>query len=473
MNRRQFLVSVSATLAGASFPPSAFGESTKLALKVSVERALATMPLDFTGFSYESAQLADPAYFAASNEALVAQFRKLSPRGVLRLGGNLSDLTWWSSGTKSASAAIPDRANIKTRFEWRNVGARAGANRPATITPESIRALGSFLKATEWKLIYGLNLGTGTPQRAAEEAACVLQNAGGNLLAFQVGNEPDLFAGPLRRRGWDFNHYWDEYQGYLKAVRAQIPRAPFAGPDVAVNTNWVRRFAELARGDAVLLTSHYYAMGPPEKEEMNAQRLLRRDPRLVREVPMLVAAANAAGLPYRMAEGNSCFHGGKPGVSNTFASALWAADYLLFLAQAGCAGVNLHTGGEGWYAAFVGEGPEIHERPLFYGMQFAQQFAGATFLESAVLTHGRNVAAYAARRGDEVLVAVLNKDAIPVEIAVSGLDYDPKRVAENWVLAAPALDATADVQWQRAEARDSLATLQVPQYSGRLVVLHP
>lgn len=49
-----------------------------------------------TGLSYETLQLADPAFFSADNRALVAFFRALSPRGVLRIGGNTSDYTVWS-----------------------------------------------------------------------------------------------------------------------------------------------------------------------------------------------------------------------------------------------------------------------------------------------------------------------------------------------------------------------------------------
>ncbi|HET7840174.1 MAG TPA: hypothetical protein VFM21_01140, partial [Terriglobia bacterium] len=346
----------------------------------------------------------------------------------------------------------------------------AGRNRPATITPESIRALGSFLKATEWSLIYGLNLGTGTPEQAAEEAACVAENAGNSLLAFQAGNEPDLFRGSLRGRGWNFNRYWDEYQNYVRAVRARIPQAPFAGPDVAANTAWVRQFAERTGKDAVLLTSHYYAMGPPENADMNAKGLLRRDRRLVREIPRLVATAKASGMPYRMAEGNSCFHGGKPGVSDAFASALWAADYLLLLAQDGCAGVNLHTGGEGFYAAFVGEKPPLTERPLFFGMEFVQRFAGATFVATDLNTGGRNVAAYAARRGDQVLLAIVNKDSVPVSIRVGGFSVPVPRLKESWTLTAPALDSRAEVRLQPDDAPDSASTLQVAEYSARLLV---
>ena len=46
------------------------------------------VPADYVGFSYETVQLADPTFFAADNRELVAIFRALSPRGVLRIGGN-------------------------------------------------------------------------------------------------------------------------------------------------------------------------------------------------------------------------------------------------------------------------------------------------------------------------------------------------------------------------------------------------
>lgn len=466
MNRRRFLV-VCTGMASATICPD-FGVTPKPALGVVLDRPLTQMPADFMGFSYETAQLADPTYFSAAHAALVAQFRKLGNRGTLRIGGNLSDLTLWG-GLANDARAIPDQANIKARFEWGLVTRRAGINRPATITAESIAALGEFLKATEWKLIYGLNLGTGTPERAAEEAACVVESTGASLVAFQVGNEPDRFAGLLRPRNWDFNRYWDEYQTYVKAVRARVPRAPFAGPDVAVNTDWARQFAGRAKGDAVLLTSHYYAMGPPERPEMNAERLLRRDPRLAGEAAMMVAAAKAAGMQYRLTEGNSCFHGGKPGVSDSFASALWAADYLLFLAQAGCAGVNVQTGGEGDYAAFVEEQNRLKDRPLFFGLQFAQRFAGATFRETRLEAKG-NVCAYAARRGDEVLLALINKDAIPVEVTVAGLPVG-RTITDNWLLSAPTLEETTSIEWRQTEVRDSLAMFSVPPHTARLTII--
>src|SRR5579859_3700218 len=101
MNRRQFAVGSSRALLAAALPGRLFGDSSGLSLRVRAERGIGTMPLDFCGFSYESAQLADPTYFSGANRALVGQFRKLSSRGVLRLGGNLSDVTLWHGGKDS------------------------------------------------------------------------------------------------------------------------------------------------------------------------------------------------------------------------------------------------------------------------------------------------------------------------------------------------------------------------------------
>ena len=78
------------------------------------------------------------------------------------------------------------------------------------ITPESIDQLAGFLEATGWSLIYGLNLGTGAPQRAAEEAAWVAKKIGPRLQYFQIGNEPEYYrnqSNQLRAPNWGFADY--------------------------------------------------------------------------------------------------------------------------------------------------------------------------------------------------------------------------------------------------------------------------
>jgi hypothetical protein len=451
MNRRRFLNGAGLSLAGIAIAPKARAAQSRVVnVTVDADNTLATMPRDFLGLSYESAQLADPAFFSASNATLVSAFRKLCPHGVLRLGGNLSDVTRWA-GSAANIIAQEEAAKVQSFHEWRLVDATASSKRPATIGPDGIAALGGFLHATDWKLLYGLNLGTGTPERAAEEAALVTKYAGNHLLAFQVGNEADLYGPAFREGAWNFERYWNEYQKFLKAVRVRVPGAPFAGPDVATKVDWVTQFAERAKGDAVLISSHYYAMGPAGALGIDAQKLLSDDPRLTREMPVLVSAGKTVGVPYRMTEGNSCYHGGQPGVSDAFASALWAADYLLRVAQAGYAGVNLHSGGEGYYAPITGDANNTKLRPEYYGMMLAQQFAGATFTGVSLDAGAGDVRAYAARIKDALLVTMVNKSSGPVQMRLHG---SMTRAMECWKLTGPSLDAKDGIQFSRVNGNE-------------------
>jgi hypothetical protein len=153
-----------------------------------------------------------------------------------------------------------------------------------------------------------------------------------------------------------------------------------------------------------------------------------------------------------MAEGNSCFHGGQPGVSNGYASALWGADYMLQCAAGGYAGMCLHGGGEGIYSPIVGD-QEIGftARPLYYGMQLAQRFAGATMLEGKLSVGRANVTAYAGRRGDELSVALINKSADPVSITLTRASYGKTQPRELWKLSAPSLDSRANVSFEKGK----------------------
>jgi hypothetical protein len=74
------------------------------------------------------------------------------------------------------------------------------APKGTVINRRNLEDLGGFLGATGWSLIWGLNLGEGTAEQAAEEAQAVSAAIGTRLIAFEIGNEPDLFK-PMRRSG--------------------------------------------------------------------------------------------------------------------------------------------------------------------------------------------------------------------------------------------------------------------------------
>lgn len=286
---------------------------------------------------------------------------------------------------------------------------------PVNIPPEAIRNLRDFLDACGWKLIYGLNMGTGTSENAADEAAHVMDTVGSKLIAFQLCNEPDLFfRNGIRKSDYDFKQFAVEWQHFYQTVRARLPNAPFAGPDTAYNNQWLVPFAKQFKHEAVFLSQHYYAEGPPTDASMTIERLLRPNPKLEDEFAGMKTTMAESGLPFRLAETNSCYQGGKSGVSDTFASALWGADLMYQLASAGGTGINFHGGGYGWYTPIAGTQIDgFLARPIYYGMLlFAQAGAGQLVESKLELSEQAPLLTAYGLRSDQgaLKVAVFNKN---------------------------------------------------------------
>jgi hypothetical protein len=456
LNRRSFLQLATTAALSSSLRAQAPATST---LVIS-DTAAATMPLDFTGLSYESPQLCNPAFFSPANTRLVQLFRELGPTGgVLRLGGNLSAFTAWhddpGAPVTSEEQACLDKG--KRYWEWDLTDPTIRhSNHEAVVTPACIENLAGFLRATGWRLLYGLNFANGTPQQAASEAACVQRVCGGSLLGFQLGNEVEFWGGGFRPKPWDFNQYYAQWLEWVAVIRASMPDAPIAGPDTAVRLDWMEQLAQRERNHITLLTKHHYAMGPAGDPHMDAHHLLGPDPEIAREIASAQRARAIAGVGFRTAECNSCFHGGQPGVSNAYASALWCADYMLALAQGGHAGVNLHGGGDGIYSPITGDAERgFLAQPLFFGMKFAQTFAGATLLDST-LTTSANLTAYAAQQNGHLLLALINKDAAPVSVESTGPHLIRAKLLASSKLCAPSLDSRTGVTFAQAGLGNTL-----------------
>ena len=464
-----------------------------------------TVAADFIGLSYENLQLEDPAFFSPANRSLVEQFRNISPRGVLRLGGNTSEFAWWKG---NSSARPPDR-NLVLKD-----GSRP-SNYIFAITPETIRQLDGFLRATEWSCIYGLNLGYGNPETALPEARFVFESLGPRLQYFQIGNEVDRFVNYKLREpaDWNVNRYLEEWLAIAHAVQRALPGARFGLPDVASDMTWITRIAELwpavkDQPNVTTLSHHHYWNGPPSNPQANIQRLMMPDAGATKQGAVVREAAHKMKTAYRMTEGNTVYRGGKSGLSDTFASALWSANYLLELMSMGYSGVNLH-GGSGHAQAvsvggsFVGEAEmkdpnEPHPKPFYtpianegtlagsgvdgklndkyllepvaYGMKFASRFVGCTLLKADFGAGQVNAVAYAARQpGGQRMVAILNKD----EARTVTINLSDAEVVE--VLTAPSLAAKQAQLLAGTEAGSGVVktarSLAVPKHTAVLVAL--
>ncbi len=147
LGRRKFLSDSSFAAASLLLGRNALAQTSPSGASLRVQTGVAGSAIDpdFIGLSYENMQLEDPGFFSPRNTGLVAQFRAISPRGVLRLGGNTSEFNWWK--------ATPGEAAPERKLVLKN------GDKPQdtlyAITPETIGELDGFLRATGWSCIYG------------------------------------------------------------------------------------------------------------------------------------------------------------------------------------------------------------------------------------------------------------------------------------------------------------------------------
>lgn len=76
------------------------------------------------------------------------------------------------------------------------------------------------------------NLFTGTPEQAAELVRLTRRH-GIEVAAWEIGNEPDLYAAQRGDPAWTPRHWCDRYRTFAAAIRSVDPDARLAGPAVS------------------------------------------------------------------------------------------------------------------------------------------------------------------------------------------------------------------------------------------------
>ncbi len=322
-------------------------------------------PSDFLGLSFELRSLPLLAGYAAPHGDLVALLRSLGP-GVLRFGGVSAD---------EQSAWVAPGA---TRPGW------AGTE----ITPADLAGVARLARETGWRVLLTVNLGHYDPRAAAQEAAAARAALGPALIGIEIGNEPDRFSGDRLRGGrWDIAAYRGQALAYRAAIEAAAPGTAIAGPDPATGVPglaWLDAAAHTLR--PALLTDHYYPLSScgdrPTVGELLSPNLRRGTGAMLARMQ---AIAHSVRARLRIDETNSISCEGRPGVSDTFASALWALDYIARTIDAGVVGVNFHDllAKLGSYSPLLGRSAaavtagELHAQPEWYALLAARELPGS------------------------------------------------------------------------------------------------
>ena len=349
-------------------------------------------------------------YTGANASALDPGFlqllRNLAPGGggVLRIGGDSSDWTWWPVPGMSKPGGVR-----------------------LSLTPNWTTVAKSVAAAIHGRLILGINFEADSSKLAAYEENELLAHVGSaEIDGFELGNEPELYASFPWFKAADGQHVYGRARGYdvgdylsdFSRVAAALPHAPLAGPSSG-SANWLADLSTFVTHEprVSLLTVHAYPTKKCGKlTHVSASQLFETASLqgLANEIGSWVQVGAAHKLPLRVDEMNSVSCGGEVGLSNSFAPALWALDMLPRLVQAGVTGVNFHTVPDStnaiFSAAHSGSGWAVSAQPEYLGlMAFVQAApAGSQLLKVSVpSTAGLDVWATRTKAG-QVHVVLIN-----------------------------------------------------------------
>jgi hypothetical protein len=164
-----------------------------------------------------------------------------------------------------------------------------------------------------------------------------------------------------------------------------------------------------------------------------------------------VTVAHAHHTPFRLTEINSASCQGQPGVSDSFASALWALDTMFNMAAAGVDGVNFHMLPGSHYELFstsqTSAGAwQAFVHPEYYGLyMFAQAFPlGARLLPVSTPAGPVKVWATVATDGS-LRVTLINQDPASDHTVQFALPGNPASASLE-ALSAPSETSTDGVE---------------------------
>jgi len=303
------------------------------------------------GLSFEySAMAQDLGTGPCPTPALAAELQRLgSP--PLALSGDSQDMT----APSGALTGPPASWEAATLF---------------SLPSEFWSQLQCLLSAARDPLTVGLNAKTG--QLAwAQQMVAGAQSAASNGLDFSIGNEPDLFSLPnysaLAKP--QANAEAAAVGVYLQVVSSLLPAiagAPLIGPELAAPARWRGQLSRvIAQLHDQIVGVHAYPLSAcvtPRAVTIGGllSAAAGAEPSAFRWV---VADAAAAGVPAIISEANSASCGGRAGVSDSPASAVWAVRFVLSALKTGFREVRFHFSGDP-YDAFVVRGGEVLDRPL-------------------------------------------------------------------------------------------------------------
>jgi hypothetical protein len=320
---------------------------------------------------------------------------------ILRIGGDSADRTYWD----------PHARRLGSYF--------------FALTPGWLSNTARLVRRLRLRVILDLNVVADSPPMAARWARGAMNALPrGSVLGFEIGNEPDLyhqefpyhleaarspgvpawgradvrtrFSEPSLTPDFSVSTYLEDFRSYALALQGVRPHMRLLGPALAnpqLDFGWLSSLIAADHRWLGMVTAHRYPLsdcqppGTPQYPTIGRLLSERSSTGMADGVRPAVRAAHRAGLSFRLTELNSVTCGGRPTVSNSFATALWAPDALFALMHAGVDGVNMHIRDDAINAPFTLTRRGLNARPLIYGLALFARALGPHARLVSLLVH--------------------------------------------------------------------------------------
>ncbi|CAI7672156.1 unnamed protein product [Penicillium manginii] len=337
-----------------------------------VEHDFASFSLPFHFFPDYAGNKSHPNLF--SRDIVNLFFEKTGAHPHIRVGGTSGDRTIYNASQTQS---------IVLSKEYDN-----GIPIEVTVGEVFFEGFDNF-PGTPWTFQVNLaNNKSNALENALTEAKIALSHIKENLVAFEIGNEPDLYPGDVRPSNYNTADYVKEWTHYANAISRHVLQGNPYGldswklfqaltfvfkPDGFTTADAFKDGIDKT-GHVKTVSQHQYAAGNQgwvrlQNSFMNHTAIAGN---LTQYIPDMEATKAAdPGIEFLLGETNSDYVNlGMNQVEGVFGSSLWLVDYLLYGMSLNISRFNLIQGTNFGYAGWVpvpynGQDPQV--RPPLYG----------------------------------------------------------------------------------------------------------
>jgi hypothetical protein len=320
------------------------------------------------------------------------------------------------------------------------------ANTPEPFTHAQIDELVAYARAIgaapslQVPLIAGPDGRTPTPQLAADLVTYCNWTRGYGVKYWEIGNEPDLYAGKDKPDGYGVSDYCASFRSFAEAMKAVDPTIQVLGPELSwkyvPGNDWISPFLDQCGSQVDVVTIHLYPFPAAQCTIANAMSQGERFRATIRSVRALLDTHGTSGKPLGITESNLSWEGEPekntlPASLGTFYAGLWTADAIGIGLEERLWTLAFWSLSEGWTTGFY-EHATARARPAAHAYRLYSSHFGPTLLHARTVPTGLSVYASRDDGARKTAVMLINRSASP-RTEVVGFEDLPASLAKQAV----------------------------------------